>query len=205
MDFPPLPRRRFLKACVGAGAAAGALGIGLPACADGKPGTTPFATAHGPLLVLDSARVAVLEAFAEASIATGDGFPAVRDTDLVRRLDEELYFSEPAIRDDVLLAIDAVDLFPVIYGRFARLHRLPLPRRRAFLEALADTRLDTVRAAVNGLRLLTSLFYYGQRGAWAAMGYEGTHAGLPPADTEQHAHYRTLTGTATPAPARGDA
>lgn len=192
MDFPELPRRRFLKTCVAAGGVATVLAV--PACAR-APGTdaVQHATRLGPLLVLDDDQVAILEAFAEAAIATGDGFPAIRDADVVRRLDEELFFTDAAIREDFLLGLSAADYLPLAYGRFSRLHRMPLASRRAFLDGLADTRIDIVRALVNGLRMTTGLMYYAHRSTWAAMGFEGTHAGLPPRDDEQRMYYRERT------------
>lgn len=189
MNFPPLPRRRFLQACVATGSV-----LMLPAARAASPAIVRFATPLGTLLVLDADRAAVLAAFAEAAIATGDGFPPISDTGLVRRIDEELFFTEPAIRHDFLLAIDAADLLPLVYGRFSRLHRLPLAERREFLDGLADTRFDTVRAIANGLRLVTGLVYYADRATWAAMDYEGTHARLPPRASEQRLYYRNQTG-----------
>lgn len=189
MHFEPLPRRRFLQACVAAGAAASL----LPAMA-ARAAIATHDTALGRLLVLDARRLAILEAFAEGTIATGDGFPPIRATGMARRIDEELFFVEDAIRDDLLLAIDAIDLLPIAYGRFSRLHRLEPADCRDFLASLADTRFDLVRALVNGLHMVTSLMYYADRAVWPAMGYDGTHAQLPPRDDEQRAHYRKLTG-----------
>lgn len=189
MNFPPLPRRRFLQACVATGSV-----LMLPAATGNTATITRHATASGTLLVLDADRAAVLAAFAEAAIATGNGFPPVADTGLVARIDEDLFFTEPAIRNDFLLAIDAADLLPLLYGRFSRLHRMSVAERRDFLDSLADTRFDTVRAIANGLRLVTGLVYYANRATWAAMDYEGTHAGLPPRDSEQHLYYREHTG-----------
>lgn len=188
MNFPPLPRRRFLAACV---ATAGL--VTLPS-ARAASGIARLSTPVGTLLVLDAHAVSVLEAFAEATIATGNGFPSIRDTGMARRIDEELFFAEPGIRNDVLLAIRAIDYLPILYGRFSRLQRMDAGDRRAFLESLADTRLDTVRALHGGLRLVTGLVYHAHPATWAAMGYDGTHAGLPPRETEQQAHYKSLTG-----------
>lgn len=191
MNFPPLPRRRFLQAAALAGGAL-AFATPLPSLAMAP---TRYATPAGTLLVLDAERVVVLTAFAEATIATGNGFPPVTETSLVRRIDEELFFTEPAIRADVLLAIDAIDLLPLAYGRFSRLHRMPASTRRQFLDDQADTRFETVRAMINGLRMVTCLTYYADRATWAAMGYGGTHAGLRPLEGEQRAYYREQTAS----------
>ncbi|MFP5382239.1 MAG: hypothetical protein ACLGG4_08240 [Gammaproteobacteria bacterium] len=204
MDFPNLPRRRFLTACVAAGGVATVLAI--PACAR-APGTdaVQHATRLGPLLVLDDDQVAILEAFAEAAIATGDGFPDVREADVVRRIDEELFFTDEAIREDFLLGLSVADYLPLAYGHFSRLHRMSLASRRAFLDGLTDTRIDIVRALVNGLRMTTGLMYYAHRSTWAAMGFEGTHAGLPPRDDEQRAYYRSRVGDGAASPSPGAA
>lgn len=190
MHFPPLPRRRFLQAAV---AAASLAGVALPAGGSAPP-PVGHRTAGGTLLVLDARRAGILLAFAEAVIAAGNGFPAVAETAMVARIDEELFFTEPAIRDDFLLALDAVDWLPVAWGHFSRLRFLPLPQRRAFIDARANTRIDAVRAAINGLRLVTGLVYYAQPSTWQAMQYGGPHAGLPPMDSEQRAYYRQATG-----------
>ena len=50
---------------------------------------------------------------------------------------------------------------------------------------------------VNGLRMVTGLVYYAHPATWAAMQYDGTHAGLPPMDSEQRAFYRRATGRET--------
>lgn len=187
MDFPSLPRRRFLQVAV-----AGAGFLGLPASFAQMPARLP--TAFGSLLALDADRADILLAFAEGSLATGNGFPPVRDTGLVVRIDEELFFTDAAIRDDFLLALDAIDLLPIAYGHFSRLRRLPLTKRRAFLDGLSSTRFDTVRAMCNGLRMVTGLVYYAHPACWQAMQYDGTHAGLPPQDSEQRVWYRQASG-----------
>ena len=188
MDFTPLPRRHFLKAAVTIGAAWTAPASVLFAQPVGQP------TAAGTLLVLDARRAGIVEAFADATLLTTPPFPSLRDAGVVRRLDEELYFTDAPIRRDFLLAIDAADLLPFAYGHFSRLHRLEPTARRQFLDALADTRLDTVRAIVNGLRMVTGLLYYAHPACRAAIGHDGTHAGLPPLQSEQRAHYLALTG-----------
>lgn len=192
MDIPTLPlspaRRRFLAVSV---ACAGLLGL-PPAHAAGPRNSSHEPVPVGELKVLDADARAILLAFAEGAIATGNGFPAVRDTGLDARIDQELFFAEPAIRDDFLLALRVADWLPVAYGHFSRLHRMDLPARRAFIDSLGDTRFDTVRALVSGLRLLTGLMYHAHPATWAAMGYDGTHAHLPPRETEQQAYYRSL-------------
>lgn len=191
MDFPPLPRRRFLKACV---ATAGLLPVAATtacsASAPGDPVAGGHATPAGRCLVLDARRVAIVEAFAAATLATGDGFPTVREAGVARRIDEELHFADPAVCDEFLLAIDAADWLPLVFGHFSRLHRLPAAEARAFLDGLAATPLDTVRAILGGLRMVTGLVYYAHPATRAATGYDGPHAGLPPRDDEQRAAYR---------------
>lgn len=193
MDFPPLPRRRFLQAAV-TGAAFVAVALpGLPARA-APAAPDRHATASGILLVLDARRAEILSAFAEATLVSGNGFPSVADAGVVARIDEELFFTDAAIRDDFLLAIDAIDLLPIAWGQFSRLRRMTAEHRRQFLDGLADTRFETVRALVNGLRMVTGLVYYAHPATGRALGCEGPHAGLPPQDREQRAYYRQATG-----------
>lgn len=197
MLFRPLPlspaRRRLLASAI---AGAGLLAwrpVPAASPAGAAPDVAANDTAAGRLLVLDANTLAILEAFAEGSIVTGNGLPTVRAAGIARRIDAELHFVEPAIRDDFLLALRVADWLPVAYGHFSRLHRMSPADRRAFLDSLADTRFDTVRAIANGLHLITGLMYHAHPLAWAAMGYDGPHAHLPPRESEQQAYYRSIT------------
>lgn len=140
------------------------------------------------LLVLSSVQARTLLAFAEATLEVS-GFPPVSSTSLMSRIDQELFFVEEPLRDDFLLAVDAARYLPLAYGRFSMLEKLSPDERREFLEGLADTRIDTVRAIVNALSLVTRLVYFADRSVWPVLGYEGTHAGLPPFETEQNRFY----------------
>lgn len=194
MDFPPLPRRRFLQAAV-----AGAALVAFAVPARAKPAAPErLQTASGVLLVLDARRAEILSAFAEATLVSGNGFPSVADAGVVARIDEELFFTDAAIRDEFLLAIDAIDLLPIAWGQFSRLRRMTAEHRRQFLDGLADTRFDVARALVNGLRMVTGLVYYAHPATGRALGCEGPHAGLPPQDSEQRAYYRQATDRGDP-------
>lgn len=196
MDFPPLPRRRFLQAAV-----AGAALVTFDVPARAKPAAPErLQTGSGVLLVLDARRAEILSAFAEATLVSGNGFPSVAEAGVIARVDEELFFTDAAIRDEFLLAIDAIDLLPIAWGQFSRLRRMTTEHRRQFLDSLADTRFETVRALVNGLRMVTGLVYYAHPATGRALGCEGPHAGLPPQDSEQRAYYRQATGRGDPDP-----
>lgn len=147
-------------------------------------------------LVLSHEHEATLLALAEA-LLEGPGFPPAGETGLLARIDEELSFVETGIRDDFLLALEALEALPWFYGRFSRLTALPPDARRDFLESLDHTRFDTVRAIVNGVALLVRMFYYADRRVWPALGYEGPFAGLPPIESEQHRHYRARVQAAS--------
>lgn len=184
-----LSRRRFLKGALAvAGAATG--GVSVTACApEGGAGDD-----GRPLLFLDAGEAAIVTALAEALIPTQPGFPTAAQAQVVRRMDEELSFVGASIRDDLHAAIGALQLAPFLQGRFARFSKLDVAGRRAVLDGLARSRVETLRAVGSNLRLLVHFFYFGHPSTWAAIGYDGPFSHLPPIASEQRRHYAEKTG-----------
>jgi len=197
MEQINLPRRRLLK--LGLVAATGLAAVGGGAVwllRSGAESLHPSGTQFGKLMVLDHKRASILNAFAEAALPMGEGFPTVREAQVIERLDEELYFVSAGLRSDVLSALDALNLLPFLYGHFSTFSVLGLEDRIVVLNGTRSTRSDTVRAVVNALRMLTAMMYYGHESSWAAIGYDGPFARLEPIMSEQRIHYARLTGRA---------
>lgn len=193
LDWAGLRRRRFLRAALaGVGAAAALpLALGIGGCArDGA--------ALGRLLVLSPTQARVLAAAAEAVAPPQSGFPSIAEARVVERLDEELWFADASVQDDLRAALSVMEWLPVAYGRFSRFSTLERGAREAFLLECMSSRIETVRAIGTNLRLLTMFFYFGHASAWPAMGYDGPFQKLPPLVSEQRKLYAdTVAGRAS--------
>jgi hypothetical protein len=183
LDWRGLGRRRFLRRISALGVAAAALGAGLPL------GGCSSRTGNQRLLVLSPTQVAALIAVTEAVMPGQTGFPSIADTKVVERLDEELWFADASIQDDLRAALSVFEWLPFAYGHFSRYSHLPLEVRRALLQQLMNSRIETVRAIATNLRLLTMFFYFGHAASWPAIGYDGPFQKLPPLVSEQRQRY----------------
>jgi hypothetical protein len=183
LDWRGLGRRRFLRHMSALGVAAAALSAGLP--------LTGCSSRDGNrrLLVLSPTHVATLIAVTEAVMPGQSGFPGVAETKMVERLDEELWFADTSIQDDMRAALSVFEWLPFAYGHFSRYSSLSLEVRRALLQQLMNSRIETVRAIATNLRLLTMFFYFGHASSWPAIGYDGPFQKLPPLVSEQRQRY----------------
>lgn len=182
LDWRGLGRRRFLRRVSALGVAAATLTAGLPLAG--------CSSAYGSrLLVLSPSQVAALIAVTEAVMPGQTGFPSVKETQVVERLDEELWFADASIQDDMRAALSVFEWLPFAYGHFSRYSRLSLEARRALLQQLMNSRIETVRAIATNLRLLTMFFYFGHASSWPAIGYDGPFQKLPPLISEQRQRY----------------
>lgn len=182
LDWRGLGRRRFLRRVSALGVATAALSSGLP-----LGGCSSHNGTH--LLVLSPTQIAALIAVTEAIMPGQSGFPTVMETRVVERLDEELWFADASIQDDMRAALSVFEWLPLAYGHFGRYSTLPLETRRTVLQQLMNSRIETVRAIATNLRLLTMFFYFGHASSWPAIGYEGPFQKLPALFSGQRQRY----------------
>lgn len=146
---------------------------------------TPF----GPMLVLTPNQAEIFNALAAVTLPNKPGFPSAEEAQVLRRLDEELYFISASISDDFKLAIDALELLPIAYGQFSRFSKLEAADRLAFLQHTQETGSDTVRMIVANCRMVCLNLYYGHASTWNAIGYDGPFSGMEPKLSAQRRHY----------------
>lgn len=181
LNWHGLGRRRFLRLLAAAGTMAGtsAVTTALVGCAAERPS----------LLVLDNAAAATIAAVADAVAPHGPGFPDVTTARVVDRLDEEAWFIDPSIQDDLRAAAALLEWLPLLYGRPGRFSQQDRATRQALLATMAASRMETVRAVATNFRLLTMFFYFGHSATWSAIGYDGSFGKLPAKDSVQRQFY----------------
>lgn len=182
-------RRNFLKFTLlglGGTVAAAAGGVGYLTM------TNRFRSRYGALLVLDGHLADVVHALAEACVPTAAGFPAVEQAEVVKRVDEELFFVSDGISGDLKAALYLVEMLPMTYGHFSRFSRLSVAERREFLTRASGTSDDTVRAVIANLSGMMRWYYFGHPSTWNAIGYDGPFMNLPEKRSEQRVLYAKL-------------
>jgi hypothetical protein len=189
-------KRRFLKfSLLGiGGAVATAAGVGAYITQ-----TNQFRTRYGKLLVLDGHLADIAHTMAEASVPTGrPGFPTIEQAEVVKRLDEELYFASDSIGGDLKAAFYLLEMLPMAYGHASRFSRLTLAERKALLLEATDTKDDTVRAVIANLSATMRWYYYGHPSTWKVIGYDGPFMNLPEQKSEQRVLYARLIAEPNP-------
>ena len=181
MDWQQLSRRRFL---IGSAAAA----FGVAALGSVILDETP-ASAFPRLQLLAMRHAHTLNAFAEAVLPVTPGFPSISDTGVIRRFDEELYFVDDSIQDDVAAALDLLEWLPIVTGYFARFSNLPLTDRTAFIDGMLSSRLETFRAVASNLKNAIHFLHYAHPASWTWTGYDGPFARVEPKQSEQRMYY----------------
>lgn len=188
-SFPAVSRRRFLLGLVTAGSV-------LAACG-GRAGT---ARTTGPtsraLLSFTPDEAACLTAFAGAILPDAPGWPSIRETALIERLDEELSFVETALRDDFRNALQVLEWLPPLAGHWSRLTRLDRATQQVVITRLMGSRIELPRAIVNSVRFVVHFIYYAHPATWERTGFDGPFSHLPPQPGEQRAYYAARTGAA---------
>lgn len=147
------------------------------------------ATTFGPLLVFNPKQAALIHAFAQATLPTGDAVATVQEARVVQRLDEELSFVHPSIRDDFLKIIKALEFMPKFMGHPAFFSKLTPEQRIAFLNSTLNTKSEEVRAALNALRMAVCMMYYGHPSTWKQIHYDGPFMPYPEKPGVQHDYY----------------
>jgi hypothetical protein len=187
---PVFARRKFLKnTLIGLGTVAGLSAVGV-----GVFNTNQFADKYGKLLVLDGHLADIVHAFAEAAMPIGNGFPSIEETQVVKRMDEELFFINENIQSDFKAVLYLVELLPFSYGKMSRFSRLSRAERIALLEETTNTDNDLTRVAVANIRMVVRLMYYGHPSTWKAIGYDGPFGNIPEVVSEQRKYYASLVG-----------
>lgn len=195
LDWHQLSRRRFLLASVATAAA-------LVGCEADSPRDVQVAAALDgdagmyALLVFSATQARTLQAFAEAVLPAAQGWPSVAEVEMLRRFDEELFFVDEAIRQDVAAALDVLEWLPLVRGHLSRFSELPVARRAGVIEGMMTSRLEILQAIANNLKVVCQFFYYAHPATWPSIGYEGTFAGIEPKESEQRRYYRMRSGQA---------
>ncbi|PJZ46820.1 hypothetical protein [Leptospira brenneri] len=137
--------------------------------------------------------VKTVTAFAEVVLPIAEPeMPNLEKADVMRRLDEELYFVSEEIQEDFHSAVMVLEYLPLFYGNFSLFSNLSKEKRETLLIELADTDSDIVRAVVGNLKLLVCLVYYGHKSSWAPISYPGPFANPPEKWSEARIHYQNL-------------
>ncbi|BEP57063.1 MULTISPECIES: hypothetical protein [unclassified Variovorax] len=182
-------KRRFLKlALIGVGGAVAVAGGGVGYLTQ----THRYRGRYGKLLALDDHHADIVHALAEACTPDRPGFPTVEQTEIVARLDEELFFVSDGICSEMKAALYLIEMLPLVSGHVSRLSCMPVAERRAFLAKASETRNDTVRVAVSSLAAAMRWYYYGHPASWNAIGYDGPFMQLPEQHSEQRVFYAEL-------------
>lgn len=167
-----LTRRRLLQAGVAGGVLLGVLGL-----VRGLSGDRP--TGEDRAIGLSPSGFLVGRALVEALLPAEDGFPSGLELGIHQRLDEEVWASPPAVRDDVESALTLLEWAPPVVGRYSRLSHLNPAERLACFDALLRSRPRLVVAAAVSLKQMLHAFYHADPAVWAGMGYEGPFVRTP--------------------------
>ncbi|CAG0966667.1 Gluconate 2-dehydrogenase subunit 3 [Myxococcaceae bacterium] len=165
----PITRRGFLARSAALGAA---LGAGSLACGTGEqdyaallsPGERPKQLGVREYVVLREVADRLVPAEGEKPGALALGVPA--------RVDGELAFHGPKLRDDLEAALQLVEWWPLL-SKGSRFSRLDPSAQDAVLADMASSRLAARRTAFQGLKFVTVFFTYTQEPTWPAIGYDG--------------------------------
>ncbi|MCW7491636.1 hypothetical protein ND861_03110 [Leptospira sp. 2 VSF19] len=132
-------------------------------------------------------------AFSEVVLpVTEKGMPSLEEANVMRRLDEELYFVSEEIQEDFHSAVMVLEYLPIFYGHFSFFSNLSREKREELLSLWAETDSDIVRAVVGNLKLLVCLVYYGHKSTWEQISYPGPFANPPEKWSEARIHYQNL-------------
>jgi len=191
---PLFTKRRFLKFSLLGVAGAATLVAGAGAYITQ---TNRYRHRYGQLLVVDGHLADIAHTLAEACVPNRPGFPDIEQAEVVKRLDEELFFVSDHISSDLKAAFYLLEMFPLAYGHLSRFSRLTVQERKQVLTAASDTQDDTLRAVIANLSAMMRWYYYGHPSTWKAIGYDGPFMNLPEKHSEQRIHYAKLVNSAS--------
>lgn len=187
--FRPAVRRRRLFKLGAAGAAVLGLTYGTARLLRAPAGAVP-----GTPVALSARRFTTVTALV-AALYPGEegGLPPGVDLGVPQRVDQELYFAAPHVRDQVDLALDVLEYGGPLLGWWGRFSRLPLARRRSGFTGLFQHPLGLVRQLAAATSQLVQVFYYAQPETWAAIGYPGPFLDRKPPLSEAYYAERVAT------------
>jgi hypothetical protein len=122
------------------------------------------------LLAMTPREASIFACFADTVVAPGGGLPAVRDTDAAFAFDDHLRAAPTVNRAGLRLVLLALELAPLALGFGARLRRLAPAQREAVLARLESS--PVAAAALQALRGLAQLSYYGDAAVLRQLGYD---------------------------------
>ena len=133
--------------------------------------------------VLATREFAVLRAVARRMVPRDGADPGADELGVAARIDRELGFHPPPIREDFGLALRLVEWWPLPL-RFARFTRLFAAEQDAQLSGLASSDFALPRSAFQGIKFFVMLFHYSQEATWSAIGYGGPFVERGPTSTQ---------------------
>lgn len=137
--------------------------------------------------------IRILTSFSEVVLPIHEpGMPNLEEANVMRRLDEELYFVSEEIQEDFHSAVMVLEYLPFLYGRFRFFSNMEQEDRISFLETVSETDSDVVRAVIGNLKLLVCLVYYGHKSTWDSISYPSPFANPPEKWSEARLHYQNL-------------
>jgi len=179
-----LSRRKWLVGALALGASAAFVWYRVQDDAANASGT-----AGGRLLTFSPEEASIVLAIAEAVTPSDAVFPDIARTQVLRRFDEELFFTSEDVISDIRAAIQLIAWMPLAYGYMSRFQRLDLESRRDVFRRAHNSSVSVFRAASSGLRLMLQLMYFGHDASWQALGYDGSFTHLPQQLSEQRKFY----------------
>ena len=125
-----------------------------------------------PPSALPEREYAILRAVARRLVPDGPEAPGADALGAAVRVDRELAFRPPRLRNDLRDALRLTEWWP-LSTRLTRFTRLEPAEQDAELTAMATSRLAVRRSAFQGLKLLVVFFTYTQPETWPHIGYQG--------------------------------
>lgn len=165
----PISRRGFLARSAGLAVALGAASLACGRDDARDAARVPEGQAPSQLGLRE---YAVLCAVADRIVPAAAGQPGAIALGVPARIDAELAFHGPRLRDDMAAALQLVEWWPIVTqgGRFTRL----APQAQdVVLASLAASRFAACRTALQGIKFVTVFFTYAQEPTWSAIGYDG--------------------------------
>jgi len=165
----PISRRGFLARSAGLAVALGAVSL---ACGRDDARDAARVPEGQPPSQLGLREYAVLRAVSDRLVPAAAGQPGALALGVPARIDRELAFHGPRLREDMTAALQLVEWWPLVtHG--SRFTRLAPAAQDAVLEAMAASRLAARRTALQGIKFVTVFFTYAQEPTWSAIGYDG--------------------------------
>ncbi len=149
-----------------------ALGAGTLACGQGGADYAALLPEGEAPSQLPLREYVVLRSVADRLVPAAGSQPGALALGVPARIDRELSFHGPKLREDLTAALRLVEWWPLA-AQGSRFTRLGAAAQDGVLEAMARSRLAARRTAFQGLKFVTVFFTYTQEPTWPAIGYDG--------------------------------